>query len=60
MIPFFDISSENSKYLDFFSSELKKFIAEGDYILGNHVEKFESEFACKIYPMRVCHVELHF
>ena len=45
MIPFFDISSENSKYLDFFSSELKKFIAEGDYILGNHVEKFESEFA---------------
>ena len=43
MIPFFDISSENSKYLDFFSSELKKFIAEGDYILGNYVEKFESE-----------------
>ena len=30
--------------MDFFSSELKKFIAEGDYILGNHVEKFESEY----------------
>ncbi len=45
MIPFFDLKSYNAKFKSEFELALENLLDSGQFILGNHVTKFESEFA---------------
>lgn len=45
MIPFFDLKKYNSQFHEEFSSKFDDFLNSGWYVLGDGVNKFESEFA---------------
>jgi dTDP-4-amino-4,6-dideoxygalactose transaminase len=45
MIPFYDLSSLNDKYVDSFVDSLRRVIDSGIHIIGKETETFESNFA---------------
>jgi len=44
-IPFYDLKSLNSKYIDSFSDSLKRVVASGIHMIGKETETFENSFS---------------
>ena len=44
-IPFYDLKSINSKYIDSFSESLKRVVDSGTHMIGKETEAFENSFA---------------
>ena len=44
-IPFYDLKSLNSKYMDSFSNSLKRVVMSGIHMIGKETETFENSFA---------------
>ena len=44
-IPYVNLGKQNKQYQKKFSNLLKKFLSEGSFILGRHVDEFEKKFS---------------